>query len=291
VKVYSDPFTREFSDKKLPFYLRRSFFVHIALFSLTLIGGKVISVQQEKLREANMELVQASVRVDMVAMPKYTLAELKNLSSGVEAAKKEEPAPIQEVKKEEPKEAEPVKEVKPEEPKVAEKDSTQAFEEANQKKKMDFLSKLKQIGNKKIKSEGTVKADKGAYGEKSTALKDLILSGNKLSKGVAIYGSGNAAEMTAFQAYAGRLPDYVRPHWSLPSFLIGKNLKCRVRVWLSADGNVTRAEVYQSSGETDEAKAYDQRALEAVRNSKFPPLTEEISKRALAGNIVLGFPL
>jgi TonB family protein len=260
----------------------------VALFSLTLISGKIIIDQQAKLRDKNMELVQASVRVDMVAMPKYTLNELKNISSGVEEAKKEEPTPTAEpVKKEEPK-PEPVKEEPKPEPKVVEKEVTPSFEEVSKQKRENFLSKLKQIGNKKIKSEGNVKAEKGLYGEKNSALKDLVLSGNKLSKGVQIYGDGNAAEMTAFQAYAARLPDIVRPRWRLPDFLINKKLKCRVRVWLAPNGEVTRAEVYQSSGEPD----FDQRAVNAIKDSSpFPRLSEEFSKRGQNGDILLGFPL
>lgn len=288
MKVYADPQTTGYTVKKLPFYLRRSFYVHLALFSITLIGGKVISIQQEKLRERNLELIQASVRVDMVAMPKYTLNELKNLSSGVEEAKKEEAA-VTEAKKEEVK-PEPVEEKK-EEPKqdAGEADNTEALEVASKKKKLDFLSKLKELGNKKIKGEGNVKAEKGLYGEKSTDLKQLVLSGNKLSKGVAITGSGSAAEMTAFQVYAAKLPQMIRPNWRLPDFLLkDKSLKCRVQVWLSPNGEVTRASIYQSSGNPD----YDSRAIEAVKSSSpFPRLPEELSERGRNGNIILGFPI
>jgi colicin import membrane protein len=275
-------------EKKFPFFLRRSTYVHIVLFSLTLIGGKIVVDQQSKMREKNMELVQASVRVDMVAMPKYTLNELKNLSSGVEEAKKEEVTP-EPVKKEEIK-PEPVPEkVEPKaEEKVEQKEPTPNFEEVSKQKHQDFLSKLKQIGNKKIKSEGNQKADKGLYGEKNTALKQLVLSGNRLSKGMQMYGDGNSGDMTAFQAYAARLPDLVRPHWRLPSFLLEKKLKCRVRVWIASSGEITRAEVYQSSGDSE----YDQRAVDAVKSSSpFPRLTEEFGKRGQNGDILLGFPL
>jgi TonB family protein len=103
-----------------------------------------------------------------------------------------------------------------------------------------------------------------------------------------MYGDGGTAEMTAFQAYASRLPDFVRPHWRLPSFLLEKKLKCRVRVWIAMNGELTRAEVYQSSGDSE----YDQKAIEAVRAaSPFPALTEEFGKRAQKGDILLGFPL
>jgi len=275
-----------FTGKKFPFYLRRSSYVHLTLFLLTLVGGKIVVQQQQKLRDANLELIQASVRVDMVAMPKYTLNELKNLSSGVEEAKKEEATPAPE----EVKPAEPVKTIEPEkvEPKAVAEDSGPSFEEANKQKRQNFLSKLKEIGSKKIKSEGNQKAEKGLYGEKATDLKQLVLAGNRLNKGTAMYGDGSAGDMTAFQAYASRLPDLVRPHWRLPSFLMDKKLKARVRVWLATNGEVTRAEVYQSSGDTE----YDQRAVEAVKaTSPFPRLSEEFGKRGLNGDILLGFPL
>lgn len=286
MRVFEIP---KFNHPGFNFFLRRSTYVHISLVACTLIGGKVAFDLQKKTRDANLELIQASVRVDMVAMPTHTLNELKNLSSGVEEVKKEEKSPELEkpVEKVETK-IEP-KEVKEE--KVVDKtpDPTPAFEEASQaKKRKDFLSKLKTLGNKKVESTGTQKAEKGLYGEKDSALKNLVLSGNKLSKGTQMYGDGGSGDMTAFQAYASRLPDIIRPRWNLPQFLLDKNLKARVQVWLSMSGEVTRAKIYQSSGDPD----YDQRAIEAVKaSSPFPPLKEEFSKRALDGNILLGFPL
>lgn len=283
MRVFEIP---KFNHPAFNFYLRRSGYIHIALVACTLISGKVAFDIQRAQQEKNLELIQASVRVDMVAMPTQTLNELKNLSSGVEEAQKEE-------KTEVVKEAEKVVEkVEPkEEPKVVDKtpDTTEAFQEAQAaKKRKDFLSKLKTIGNKKVESEGTQKAEKGLYGDKESALKNLVLSGNKLSKGTAMYGDGAAGDLTAFQAYASRLPDLVRPHWKLPSFLMDKNLKCRVRVWLNSNGEVARAVVYQSSGDTE----YDQRAVDAVKAAApFPALKEEFGKRAQNGDILLGFPL
>ena len=276
-----------FPGKKFPFYVRRSSYVHLGLLLLTLVGGKIVLIQQEKIRNANIELIQASVRVDMVAMPKYTLNELKNLSSGVEEAQKEEPnaAPAAEKPVEAAKEPEPDK-VETKDVETA--DATAAFEEASKQKRQDFLSKLKQIGSKKINSEGNQKADKGLYGEKATDLKQLVLAGNRLNKGSAMYGEGTTADLTAFQAYKSRLPDRIRPRWKLPSFLADKKLKARVRVWLASNGEVTRAEIFQTSGDID----YDQRAVDAVKSaSPFPRLEAEFEKSAQSGNIVLGFPL
>ncbi|MBC7539202.1 MAG: TonB C-terminal domain-containing protein, partial [Bacteriovorax sp.] len=193
-----------------------------------------------------------------------------------------QPLKVEEKPKEEPK-PEPKVEPKEEKP-----DPALAFEEANKLKRQSFLSKLKQIGNKKIKSEGNQKQDIGLYGEKSTNLKNLVMAGNKLNKGTAMYGDGNASDLTAFQVYASRLPDLVRPHWRLPSFLMEKKLKCRIRVWIALNGDVNRAEVYQSSGDSE----YDQRAVEAIKaSSPFPRLSEDFGKRGLNGDIALGFPL
>ncbi len=286
MRVFEIP---KFNHPAFQFYLRRSGYIHIALVACTLISGKVAFDMQREEREKNLELIQASVRVDMVAMPTQTLNELKNLSSGVEEAKKEEKTELVKEAEKVVEKVEPKEEPK-EEPKVADKtDTTEAFQEAQAaKKRQNFLSKLKTIGNKKVESEGTQKAEKGLYGEKESALKNLVLSGNKLSKGSAMYGDGGGAELTAFQAYASRLPDFVRPHWKLPSFLMDKNLKCRVRVWLHPNGEVARAVVYQSSGDNE----YDQRAVDAVKAAApFPALKDEFGKRAQNGDILLGFPL
>ena len=283
MRVFEIP---KFNHPIFNFYLRRSGYIHIALVAFTLISGKVAFDIQKTKQEKNLELIQASVRVDMVAMPSQTLNELKNLSSGVEEAQKEEKTEVLKeaekvVTKDEPKDEEVVKDNSA--------DKSEAFLEAQAaKKRKDFLSKLKTIGNKKVDSVGTQKADKGLYGEKENTLKNLVLSGNKLSKGPAMYGNGVAGDLTAFQAYASRLPDIVKPHWKLPSFLIDKNLKCRVRLWLKPNGEVARAIVYESSGDTE----FDQRAVDAVKAaSPFPELKEEFGKRVQNGGILLGFPL
>lgn len=281
-----------FTQKSFPFFLRRSTYIHAILVLSTLTGGKILYEIQQRTRNENLELIQASVRVDMVAMPTHTLNELKNLSSGVEEAKKEEPAAVEkpaekEVAKEEP------KEVKEEPAKANVKDDTPSFEEAKaQQKRQDFLSKLKKIGSKKVESAGNQKSDQGLYGERESDLKKLVLSGNKLSRGTQMYGEGSAAEMTAYQAYTSRLPDLVRSRWTLPDFLLReskeKKLKCRIQVWINMNGEVSRTQVYQSSGNSD----FDQRAIDAIKGaSPFPPLSEEFAQRAQRGDIVLGFPL
>lgn len=287
-------------SKPFQFYLRNSFLVHFSIVALSLITGKVALNLSENLKEKNLELVQASVRVDMVAMPKHTLKELQNLSSGTEEAKKEEgPTPEEIAADKAAKEAEEkaladaeAKAQEAEELALLEAKKEKELKEAKlqEKKKQDFKEMLKKLSTKKIDSndKNVAKTEKGLYGKESSALKELVLAGNKVSQGVSIYGSGNAENMTAFQVYIAKLPEYVRPHWRLPSFLLQKGLKCRVRVWLNLDGTLKRAEIYQSSGDNE----YDHRAIQAVeRAAPFPKLSEEYGARAQNGDILLGFPL
>ncbi len=275
-------------NKSFPFYLRRSTYIHVGLFLFSLAGGKMAYESSRLLQEKNLELIEASVRVDMVAMPKHTLNELKNISKGVEEIKKEVVTPEPSNEKNEVPKEDVKAEAKPEIKEAVQKDKSPTFEEEGKLKRQNFLSKLKSLSSKKVVESTVEKMDKGLQGEKSTNLKQLVLAGNKLNKGVQIYGEGNNSNLGAFQAYAAKLPDYVRPHWKLPSFLLDKQLKCRVRVWIGMNGDITRAEIYQSSGEAE----YDQRAIDAVKEaSPFPKLNEDFGKRGLNGDILLGFPL
>lgn len=283
-------FPKNLKARSFNFYLRNSFLVHTGIVLLSLMTGKVAFDLQENLKEKNLELVQASVRVDMVAMPKHTLKELQNLSAGTEDAKKEE-APVQEETAKKPDE-------KSIEDESAKEESAKEAEELalleakkikdEELKKKNFKEMLKKLSNKKVDSDGVAKTEKGLNGKEKSALKELVLAGNRVSKGVSIYGSGSLAEMTAFQIYIAKLPELIKPQWKLPSFLLNKGLKCRVRVWLNNDGTLRRAEIYQSSGDQE----YDHRAIQAVeRAAPFPKLSDEYGNRAQNGDIVLGFPL
>lgn len=265
-------------NEKFPFYLRRSFYIHCAIALFTVAGGKIVLTQQEKLRNENVELIRASVRVDMVAMPTHTLEELKAMTADDPPT----PDPVKEEVK-----SEPAPESKPEVKEAAKENSKDDFQEAGkteEEKRQNFLTKLKQLSNKKLPK----KKDSSKNANNSQQLQQLVLAGNRLSKGTETYGDSRGGDQTAFQAYVSRLPQKVKPFWRLPSFLLNKKLKCRVRVWISMSGHVSRAEIYQTSGDSE----YDQKALDAVNSaSPFPELSEEFGKRALNGEILLGFPL
>lgn len=271
------------------YYLKKSTLMHLLVIGCALITGKIIVENHVNLVKKNLQMIEASVQVDMVAMPKYTLKELQNVSTGAPASTPVTPlaenvAPVKEVIK--------AKEIVQEEEKKSENASI--FKVIEKKKHGNFLEKLKQMSSKKVivkneKNERPEKnEDQGLNGEKVTALKKLILAGNKQSSGVAIYGSSKDSNLTSFGQYISHIPDRVRPYWRLPSFLMNKKLKCRVRIWLNISGEVTRSEIYETSGDDE----YDKRALDAVKSaSPFQPLKEDFKDRAMDGDIVLGFPI
>ena len=83
-------------------------------------------------------------------------------------------------------------------------------------------------------------------------------------------------------------PDWVRPNWNLPGYLIGRELQCRIRIFISATGELIKVEIMDSSGEDE----YDQKAIAAIESSApFSPPPEPVVAKVVKGNIVLGFPL
>lgn len=225
----------------------------------------------------NIKLARASVRVDVVAMPKYTIKELKSLRQLERSSGAKVEAPAQK-KVEAPKKDDFIK----------------------KKKKVDFMAMIKDLSQKDVKKKKSKnkkkeKSKSGSGSEKNkinnqmrSKLNKLLVAGNKLGEGSAIVGSGDAGSLTVFEGYVAQLPEHVRPNWKLPSYLIDKDLKCRIKLYLSPSGEVIKTEIFESSGEED----YDKRALNAIKLSNpFPSLPTEIKKEASNGAIVLGFPL
>lgn len=259
-------------DERLRKYFAKSSMYHLGILIIFLVSTLSISFFKEKKRKENIRIVESSVRVDVVAMPEMTIKELRTM--GLPKVGQEVPDTVS------------VKKVDPEP--VGKNDFLKT------KKKKNFLSMMKNLAQKKTKNtvkkskSKTKKTEKGVLdGLDHGSLKKLILQGNKLSKGTSITGSGQGAT-DAFSIYLGRLPEFVKPHWTLPSYLLDKEHKCRIRIFLSPNGKLIRSEIYESSGNTE----YDSRAMAAVKKaSPFPQLAEEFKKRGISGDIVLGFPL
>jgi len=261
-------------NKSFKYYFSWSMFFHISLVLLFFLVGKLFHDQLQRTKDFNMKLIEASVKVDIVAMPKFTLKELKALppvSRGEDI----------EVKK---------KEVAPE---VITEDDIVFKKKV---KKLNFLDMMKNLSEKKVKKSKTKKkrnrkkkGQSNGLNIDSSTLKKLVAEGNKVSKGVALSGTGTSnSDLTEFNAYMSALPVHVRLYWKLPGYLMDKDLKCRIRIFLKSNGALLKAEVFESSGE----KEFDDRAMKAVKAAApFPSVPNQNISNALKGEIVLGFPL
>lgn len=233
--------------------------VHIGLVLIVIVINEIMGWTFFQSKNSQLELIQSSVRVDIVEMPKFTVQELKQM--------KVEPAPVAEEKVESP-----VNEEK---------------EAAEPESKVDLSNILNSLSKKEVKQRPAKKIQ-GKVVDK-TAIKKLILEGNKVSKGASAVGDSYAQEQTQFNSYIANLPDYVRPNWKLPSYLLERaELNCRIKIFIDSSGKIVRAEILSSSGVSE----YDQKALQAIRSTgNLPPPPQEILSKVVSGKVVLGFPL
>lgn len=261
------------------FYTKKSATIHAVIVLLLVIVSLWHWNQGEKQRKVNIKLVQSAVRVDVVSMPKLTFQELKALQkAGVTAGSKPKVEP------------EPVAK------NVETPDTGKEFLHENKKaKKPSFTDLMKKYSKTKVKEKPVKKRAKVTNNQNNdldshtlSKLQGLINRGNKVSNGQALVGTGDNANLTELQAYATQVSNLVRPHWKLPSYLVDKNLQCRIKLFIDGRGKLIRSEIFESSGESE----YDSRALKAVKlASPFPAPETLISARTVRGDILLGFPL
>lgn len=253
--------------------------VHGALFILLFLAAKfefLPGLNVLKPLSPEVKMLQTAVRVDVVAMPTQTLKELKAQEMAPAPEKIEEAAKVPEVKVEAPKEKEIEAENAPE------------FKKVGAKK--DFRDMLKNLSQKEIKAPSSSGKKTGAKKGKMTReeINSLIIAGNKISQGNSLTGTTGTADFGAFAEYVSAMPFRVKPFWKLPSYLLGRNLKCRVRVYIAASGELIKATVFESSGVAE----FDERAIQAVEAaSPFPAPEDAFKKRLTQGEIALGFPL
>lgn len=242
---------------------------HGLLILLSFIGGEIIS---KVFRSNDVEIINSSVRVDVVGMPKFTVQELKVM----------EAKPIIENEPEVAKGA--VEETKTETEDVIKKDDL-VIQEVGKKKKASFLNMLNDYSSKKVTAKIENKGKKNGIGNKN--LDSLIIEGNRLSQGSALVGDYTDVQNSEFSAYVQNIPGIIRPFWKLPSYLLEKELRCRIKIFLSPNGELLKLDILESSGLAE----FDTRAEKALRDAIFPKPSNEVGKRLTSSGIILGFPL
>lgn len=232
-------------------------------------------------RSHEIEIIQSSVRVDVVGMPKFTVQELKEMQKNAapaepEAKPQEVPAKVAEAPKEEVKED-------------VVKEGDLVIEE--QKKKADFNNLLSSYSSKKVQKKeapAAKPANTVVSGRGNKIIDNLILEGNRVSAGSALVGDITNEASSEFSSYVQGMPEKVRVHWKLPSYLLNQNLKCRIKVYLSANGNLMKSEIVESSG----VEEFDSRAMRAIKDaSPFPAPSKDVGARLATYGIILGFPI
>lgn len=245
---------------------------HALLVLIAWFGGSTIM----KLMNVNdnVEIIRSSVRVDVVGMPKFTVKELKAMQA--EPVAKPEPEP--EGAKKEEKVTDTAED-------VIKKDDLVIKEKGETKKKSSFMNLVSDYSSKKVTATDK---KKGVKSSTNKNLDSLIIEGNRLSKGGALVGDYSDGDVTEIAAYVQALPELVRVHFKLPSYLMDKNLRCKIAVYISASGSVIRTELLESSGNAD----YDARAKQAIDTaSPFPKPSAGVASRLASSGVALKFPL
>lgn len=254
--------TYEHKDK-LTEYLLKAVAIHLMLLVFAVIVNTFFNLNlfNNHKKATNIEIIQSAVRVDVVGLPKMTLQELKKMNLQVK-----EPEPEPEIKK-------------------TQNNETSKVEFKKQAKKLDLSKLLKGISSKQIKKV-KVKSKKNVID--TSALKKLVLEGNQVSKGSSATGQSIDESQKEFVSYIQSLPDKIRVNWKLPSYMIEKELQCRVRIYIATNGNILNMKVLESSGDPE----YDKKALEAIKKSSpLPKPTKSILTKVANGEVILGFPL
>ena len=254
----------EFNDQ-LNKYIWRAVALHLILVILAGIGHFVLKMDIFKsfIKKKDLTVVQSSVRVDVVGLPKYTLQELRKMNLG---------ASISEI---------PEK-VEPKQEKVNETSDIEFKKKAKSVNLSNLLSNIsKKEVTKKVKKKKSKKID-------TRLLNKLVLEGNKVSQGSSISGEQLDMSKQVFIAYIQELPDKIKPNWKLPTYMIERELKCRIQIFISSDGRVLKMKLFESSGDEE----YDQKAIEAIKlSSPLPKPPTSILSDVANGNVILGFPL
>jgi TonB family protein len=157
---------------------------------------------------------------------------------------------------------------------------------------------LKNLGQKKVAKMNAKEKAKviGQDGAQLVGVKErkvyngLILAGNKISKGQAITGDSKLSEAMSqeYAEYGDQVTKSVKKNWFLPTYLQDKKLVCRIRIFISSQGSLLKAEVMEPSGNKD----FDEKAMRAVRRgAPFPPPSAKIAKELAFQGFILGFPL
>jgi colicin import membrane protein len=260
-------YTDATGDDGLSKGLRLSFAIHAAFLLLLLIRTFVLP--------GDVEPFTPSLRVDIVDLPD----QLKNdiIAAG---PKPEESAP-------KPKEEETKEELEEADPDEMALPSAKKKKEIAKKKKPEPPKKEDDTQRKKKMDNALarIKALQRLRDEEAKQTQDIVLKGNKLSKGSSV---GGDARESAEISYNDLILERVRENWELPVWMARQNLAAQVQITLDEAGRVTAMRFLRPSGNPQ----FDDAVRQALKDSDpFPNPPEELRSSVSRRGIILGFPL
>jgi outer membrane biosynthesis protein TonB len=239
----------------------KSLGIHTLLIMTFLLLGKSNFFKTLNLQPKQ---ILPSVRVDIVDLPKETLEELKKMEMA--------PPPV--VKQEQ------TKQIMQEPIAVEKKSSKDSFEEIV-KKTENRLAERQLEEFKKINEQRKVDS-------RREEMRQILLAGNKIQAGSQLQGAERVEELTEFDRYIVEATEKVKLYWKLPTYLQQSSLRCRLQVFVNAQGSAQLIKIYESSGNPE----YDSWALKSVNDAiPFKIPLEAIVPDLLRGKFILGFPL
>ncbi len=264
--------------------LRKSFAISLSahvLIALLAVGYPALYklITKKSLFDSTLRKIPEAVKVDLVGMPTLTMKELEQLPR-IEAGKIELEKQVSATELEQKIEkSTPKVEAKEE---IIKKDDPVLLK--NEKAKTKKKDKKKTAASKKKTQSATNTKEKKKAAQD---LANLILMGNKLSKGELATGEINEIDLTELDRYALKVKQKIKPHWNLPSFLLDLDLRSRVRIYINKKGELIRMSLIEKSGNEE----YDIRVRKAIELAEpFDAPDKKISEAIEDGELVLVFP-
>jgi colicin import membrane protein len=267
------------SDQNFNKFLFVSLCMHLLLVLLAFLSKKSLFTSA-LVDVKDIHFLKTAVKVDVVAMPQWTLKELKNMqieSSAGSPTESQREIEEKSAKEETPKAGDDLEFKKVE--------KTKSFQE-KLKEKLALESEKKPT----LKDQGkNTKGDKNKLDDhKRKELQKLILAGNKLSSGTSLVGDQTDQQLTETELYLSKLSEMVRSNFRLPNYLMNQGYRCRLQIFIDEEGTLIKVAILESSGHAD----FDERAIRAVEEANpFPAPPEQFKNSAASGKIGLVFPI
>lgn len=243
--------------------------------------------------ESDVPDYQSAIRVDIVALPDKDMSPPSSTAASTPSTVAEKPAPSRPEPERSTTDDPPTTEALPDKKPVVDEEAiklTETKKALEQKKKKDeekrrkeALDKIKKMSAlESIKSSvETERIEKLVSHSESKA--KTTYKGNVLNAGTELTGINKIQH----ENYVALLDRQIKENWTLPQWLVNKDLKAQALVKIDSNGIVIYNQIYKSSGNPN----YDDIVKETIQKSgPFPKPPEKFSAILSDQGVLIGFP-